>query len=61
MIERATTSFTTRIDSDLKKRLEKIARLDDRSASYVVNQAIEAMVQDREYTHSLIRIGFGIN
>ena len=57
MIEMATTPFTTRIDRDLKKRVEKIAKHEDRSASYVVNQAIEAMVQDREYTYSLISLG----
>ena len=53
----SSTSFTTRIDSDLKSRLEKIARLEDRSASYIANQAIRALVEDREYTHELIRIG----
>jgi len=53
----SSTSFTTRIDADLKSRLEKIARLEDRSASYIANQAIRALVEDREYTHELIHIG----
>lgn len=51
------TSFTTRMDTKLKSRLEKIARFEDRSASFIANQAIRALIEDREYTHSLIKIG----
>ncbi len=51
------SSFTTRIDSGLKLRLEKIAKLEDRSASYIANQAIRALVEDREYSHRLVEIG----
>ena len=53
----AATSLTTRMDSDLKQRLQKIAKLEDRSTSYIANQAIQALVEDREYTHGLIEIG----
>lgn len=52
-----TTTFTTRIDIDLKSKLEHIAKLEDRSASYMANQAIQALVEDREYTHHLIQHG----
>lgn len=51
------SSFTTRIDAELKSRLERIARFEERSASYIANQAIRALVEDREYTHQLIQIG----
>jgi len=53
----ATTSFTTRMDSDLKARLERIAHYEERSASFVANQAIKALVEDREYSHRLIELG----
>jgi predicted transcriptional regulator len=53
----ATTSFTTRIDPALKSRLEQIARLEDRSASYMANQAIRALVEEREATHELLAVG----
>jgi predicted transcriptional regulator len=52
-----TTSFTTRIDPALKSRLEQIARLEDRSASYMANQAIRALVEEREATHELLAVG----
>ena len=43
-----TSSFTLRIDSDLKKRLEQAAKAADRSASYMAAKAIEAMVEARD-------------
>jgi len=52
-----TISFTTRLDRDLKSRLEKIANYEDRSASYMANQAIKAMVEEREATHELVATG----
>jgi len=51
------TSLTTRIDSDLKTRLERIARFEDRSASYMANQAIKSLVEEREATHELVGVG----
>ena len=52
-----TTSFTTRIDSELKSELEQIARYEDRSTSYIANQAIAAFVEERRQTHELVRVG----
>ena len=52
-----TTTFSTRIDADLKQRLEQIAQYEDRSASYLANQAIRALVEEREATHALVRTG----
>ena len=49
-----TTTFTTRIDSSLKARLERIAKFEDRSASYIANQAIATVVAEREATHDLV-------
>lgn len=50
----ASTTFTTRIDADLKARLEQIAKSEDRSASYMANQAIRMLVEEREATQRLV-------
>ena len=52
-----TTSLTTRIDKALKARLEQIAQREDRSASYIANQAIRALVEEREATLALVTLG----
>ena len=52
-----TTTFTTRIDLGLKKRLEQLAARDKRSASYVANLAIENMVDEREAIRDLVLVG----
>lgn len=56
----ATTSFTTRIDVDLKAQLDQIARFEDRSASYMANQAIKAFVEDRLATRDLVATGLAL-
>lgn len=56
----ATTTFTTRLDKDLKSRLEAIARYEDRSASYMANQAIKALIDEREATHELVATGLAL-
>jgi predicted transcriptional regulator len=53
----ATTTFTTRIDLGLKKRLEQLAVRDKRSASFVANLAIQNMVEEREATRDLVLVG----
>ena len=53
----ATTTFTTRIDAKLKTRLQRIARADRRSASFIANQAIENLVEEREATRELVQTG----
>jgi len=50
-------SFTHRMDPDLRAELEKIARFDDRSASYVANLAIRAFVEERRATRELVAEG----
>ena len=52
-----TTTFTTRLDVDLKARLQKIAEYDRRSASYMANQAIQNLVEEREATRQLVETG----
>jgi predicted transcriptional regulator len=52
-----TASFTTRIDSELKSELEQIARYEDRSASYIANQAIRNFVEERKATRELVELG----
>jgi predicted transcriptional regulator len=53
----ASASFTHRMDPELKAELERIARFDDRSASYVANLAIRAFVEERQATRELIDEG----
>ena len=53
----ATATFTTRLDTQVKSDLETIARYEDRSASYLANQAITALVEERKATHDLIAVG----
>jgi predicted transcriptional regulator len=55
--EMTTTTFTTRINLDLKKRLEQVADRDKRSASYMANLAIQNMVEEREATRDLVFVG----
>lgn len=52
-----TTSLTTRIDSDLKSRLQRVAQLERRSASFIANQAIQNLVEEREATRELVQTG----
>lgn len=52
-----TTLFSHRIDTKLKSELEQIAKYEDRSASYLANQAIKAMVEERKATRELIDVG----
>ena len=53
----ATATFTTRLDVDVKKRLQKIAEYDRRSASFMANQAIMNFVEEREATRELVQTG----
>ena len=47
-----TTTFTTRLDVDLKERLQKIAQYDRRSASFMAN-----LVEEREATREIVKTG----
>jgi predicted transcriptional regulator len=55
-----TASFTARIDADLKTQLEAIARFEDRSASWLANQAIRNFVEERIATRELLRAGLAL-
>lgn len=55
-----TTSFTTRIDTDLKQSLERIAQFEERSASWVANRAIRSFVEEREATRALLKTGLDL-
>ncbi len=41
----ATVSLTIRIDENDKKVIEELAKKDDRSISYIVNQAIKDFIK----------------
>lgn len=55
-----TASLTTRIDLDLKTELEKIARYEKRSTSFVANLAIRNLVEERMATRDLIETGLAL-
>ncbi|ODS24661.1 hypothetical protein AB835_02745 [Candidatus Endobugula sertula] len=55
-----TIPFTTRLDTELKARLEEIAQYEDRSTSYVANRAIQNFVEEREATRELIKVGLNL-
>lgn len=44
----ATVSLTIRIDENDKKAVEKLAKKDDRSLSYIINQAIKTYIEAKE-------------
>ena len=51
----ATERLSLRIDANLKKSLEREARREDRSASWLAVKAIEAMLRDRIEKRDAIR------
>lgn len=53
-------SLTTRIDADLKAELERIARYERRSASFMANQAIRNLVEERRATRELVETGLAL-
>ena len=55
-----TSVFTTRLDTEVKAELEQIARFEDRSASYLANQAITALVEERRATRELVATGLAM-
>ncbi|MCW2273459.1 putative transcriptional regulator [Rhodoblastus acidophilus] len=55
-----TTSLTTRLDQELKTELEQIARFDKRSVSFMTNQAIRNLVEERRASRDLIRTGLAL-
>jgi len=57
MATMTTASLTTRLDSQLKSELEEIARLENRSTSYMANQAIRNLVEERQATRELLQTG----
>lgn len=44
-----TTPFSIRLDTAVKKRLEREAELEDRSAGYIAQKAIEDYLDSKEY------------
>lgn len=56
----STASLTARIDPDLKAELEQIARFEHRSASFLANQAIRNLVEERRATRELVDTGLAL-
>ena len=52
-----TTSFTLRMDVDLKVRLEAEAKAEDRSAAWLAQTAISELLERREWKRQAIEEG----
>ncbi len=52
-----TASLTTRLDVQLKADLQEIARRENRSTSFMANQAIKNLVEERQATQALLETG----
>ena len=50
-----TTPFSIRLDTKVKARLEREARLEDRSAGYVAQKAIEDYLDAKAYKRECLR------
>ncbi len=48
-------TFSMRMDTDVKRRLEETARLRERSAAFVVNEAIENFFERQDALQQAIR------
>ena len=52
----STVQFSIRMDPKIKARLDKQARLEDRSAAYIAQRAIDAYVSKQEHPLELVRL-----
>ena len=52
----STVQFSIRMDPKIKARLDKQARLEDRSAAYIAQRAIDAYVSKQEHLLELVRL-----
>ena len=55
----ASTTFSMRMDADIKRRLEDEAAREDRSAAYVANQAIEDFLVRQDLMRASIHEAIG--
>jgi predicted transcriptional regulator len=53
----ASTSFTLRMDNDLKARLEAQAQAEDRSAAWLAQTAIAELLERREWKRQAVEEG----
>lgn len=53
-----TVPFSMRLDEDIKLRLEKQARLEKRSASFVVHEALQDFLDGRDYERKIAEQAF---
>ncbi len=50
----ATVPFSFRLDEDVKARLENEAKIEDRSAAYLVQKALEEYLDEKDYKRECI-------
>ena len=51
----ASTTFSMRMDADMKRRLEETGRLRERSAAYIVNEALAEFYQRQDAIAQAVR------
>ncbi len=51
----ASVQFSIRMDPAMKSRLDEEAKLEDRSAAYITQKALEAYLREKEYLRNLVR------
>jgi predicted transcriptional regulator len=51
----ASVQFSIRMDPAMKSRLDEEARLEDRSAAYITQKALDAYLRDKEYLRNIVR------
>ena len=52
----STVQFSIRIDPEIKARLDRQAKLEDRSAAYVAQRAIDDYVSKQEHLLEMVRL-----
>ncbi|MEK9154218.1 MAG: hypothetical protein AAB798_01980 [Patescibacteria group bacterium] len=51
----ATVPFTLRMEAMVKSRLEREAKIEDRSAAYIAQKAIRSYVDEKECIRAMVR------
>lgn len=51
----ASVQFSIRMDPAMKSRLDEEAKLEDRSAAYITQMALDSYLREKEYLRNIVR------
>ena len=51
----ASVQFSIRMDPAMKSRLDEEAKLEDRSAAYITQKALDSYLREKEYLRNIVR------